>query len=69
MSRSIVFGELKKVKWKYSRADSLLESQRQLLKPLQRDRPRNVLSKRRGISGYIWSADPDSGIQAAVFIQ
>ena len=53
-------------KWKYSRADSLLESQRQLLKPLQRARPRNDLSQRRRISGYIWSANPDSGIQAAV---
>ena len=31
------------------------------VEPLQRARPRNDLSQRRGISGYIWSADPDSG--------
>ena len=68
-NESKVFRRIAKVQWKYSRADSLLESQRQLLKPLQRARPRNVLSQRRGISGYIWSADPDSGFQAAVILK
>ena len=60
-NESKVFRRIAKVQWKYSRADSLLESQRQLLKPLQRARPRNVLPQRRESSGYIWSADPDSG--------
>ena len=46
-----------------------MESQRQLLKQLQRARPRNDLSQRRAISGYIWSADPDSGFQAAVILE
>ena len=39
------------------------------VEPLQRVRPRNDLSQRRGISGYIWSAHPDSGFQAAVILE
>ena len=39
------------------------------VEPLQRARPRNDLSQRRGISGYIWSADSDSGFQAAVILE
>ena len=39
------------------------------VKPLQRARPRYDLSQRRGISSYIWCADPDSGFQAAVILE